>query len=84
VHQLAITSFPTLNPITAVLRVMAAQSTFMICFMSKVLPAKDLQEESFTALFYFVYSQRLTFSTFSLISIFNCDICLKHDIVSLC
>jgi len=55
--------------------------TFVISFVSKAFPYKDQIEDLFVVMVYFMYSQHLQFSTFSLISIFlNCNILIKGTI----
>jgi len=44
--------------------------TFVISFVSKGFPYKDQIEELFIVMVYFMYSQHVTLSTFSLIPLF--------------
>jgi len=48
--------------------------TLVISFVSKGFPYKDKTEELFIVMVYCTYSQHATLSTFSLISLFICNI----------
>jgi len=53
-----------------------------ISFVSKGFPFKDQIEELFIVIVYCMYSQHVTLSTFSLISLFYMQ--HKHDMAYLC